>query len=158
MNRPLSDEEFLQIIESDEFWEEDESDCVENLNKKQDIKKEDKCRAVKSDQEEVGELETSHHDSDSEQECEPPNNDEESKSESDTDADLSKARKQDNGRVLHGRDKTKWATAAPVRGKIAAINIIKILPGLKGAANQNKPNSVLYSWSLLATDISSNIL
>nr|CAH7743551.1 unnamed protein product [Callosobruchus chinensis] len=96
----------------------------------------------KSDQEEVAKLETSDHDSDSEQEWERPNNDEESKSESDTDADLSKARKQDNGRALYGKDKTKWATDASVRGKIAAINIIKILPGLKGAAKQNKPNSI----------------
>nr|CAI5851047.1 unnamed protein product [Callosobruchus analis] len=121
MDRPLSDKELLEIIESDEFWKEDESDNVEGLNDEQDIDKEDRrsaCEGIftfadQSDQEEENELEISDHDSDSEQEWEPPNNDEESDSESDTDKDVSEFGNLDDGCVFCGKDKTKWATDAP---------------------------------------------
>nr|CAI5825167.1 unnamed protein product [Callosobruchus analis] len=68
-----------------------------------------------------------------------------------TDKVLSKFGRLDNKREFYGKDKTKWATDSPLRGKIAAKNI-KTLPGLKGAAKQNKPNSALQSWRLLIMD------
>ncbi|CAH1981464.1 unnamed protein product [Acanthoscelides obtectus] len=167
MAKGLTDKELEQIIESDEFWEDFDVNNTassssstyeynENTIEKED--KRDACEKLftfgdQSDQEEEDEEELSTHDTDSEQEWQPSDeqNEDEEHSASTSNEDVNLNRKE-VPKALYGKDRTKWSTTAPVRGKTLAKNIIKVLPGLKGNAAQHKPQSALQAWKLLLTD------
>ncbi|CAH2006746.1 unnamed protein product [Acanthoscelides obtectus] len=167
MAKGLTDKELEQIIESDEFWEDFDVNNTassssstyeynENTIEKED--KRDACEKLftfgdQSDQEEEDEEELSTHDTDSEQEWQPSDeqNEDEEHSASTSNEDVNLNRKEVS-KALYGKDRTKWSTTAPVRGKTLAKNIIKVLPGLKGNAAQHKPQSALQAWKLLLTD------
>ncbi|CAH2015714.1 unnamed protein product [Acanthoscelides obtectus] len=151
MAKGLPDKELEQIIESDEFWE--DFDVNNTASSSSSTYEYNENTIEKEDKQEEDEEELSTHDTDSEQEWQPSDeqNEDEEHSASTSNEDVNLNRKE-VPKALYGKDRTKWSTTAPVRGKTLAKNIIKVLPGLKGNAAQHKPQSALQAWKLLLTD------
>lgn len=167
--RALSDAELLQIIENDEFWQDLHDGSNIGSSDAGDIAfvAEDRREACEnlfgdsSDQEEDDFEEHSDHDSDSEIDWNPsdqsddedediqPLNDGSNDTKVEDEA-VTKATK--TSKAWYGKDRTKWAQDAPVRGRTLAKNIVTVLPGLKGSARQTPPSSPLEAWRLLISD------
>lgn len=167
-NKPLTNQELSQIIETEDFWEDIEGNDVQaGGSRDREIEadgKEDAFKQVlengdKSDSEEEDNQEFSDHDSDSDIDWVPTNDDleDEENNVEDIPMDVSTASTSDSFSSKSswygkGTSKYKWSKIAPSRTKTLKHNIITVLPGLKGPSRQNPPTTPLEAWELLFTE------
>lgn len=117
------------------------------------------CRLAESGENELGtvvgeaailqEIETFSNESDQDEE------DNEIYSEHDTITDQEISDSEDEEIVRnawYGKDNTKWAKTPSIRGRTASYNIVTVLPGLIGAARNNRPSTPLEAWNVLPSE------
>lgn len=168
-NRPLSEKELLELVESDEFWGEEENIENEALPSSDKL---DACTSIldygdESDKEEDDEELLSDHYTDSEEEWEPESNeiDSDGSVEDDTvvesneqidasqSGNIATENKEIRTNYWYGKkDKMKWSKTAPKKGKTTSNNLIKFLSGVKGLARVHPPTTPLESWRLFFDD------
>lgn len=173
-NRPLTENELVELAENDEFWLDDDNPQENNENiPLSSSDKLDACKNIldcgdESDKEEEDEEIQSDHYTDSEEEWEPDNNENlesDDSVENDTVVEnneqidesqrenIAPENEQTRKNYWYGKkDKMKWSKTPPKKGKTLSNNLIKFLAGVKGLAREHPPTTPLESWRLLFDD------
>ncbi|XP_030745484.1 piggyBac transposable element-derived protein 3-like [Sitophilus oryzae] len=143
-SRNLSTEQLREILESEQFWEDEESAVHEVPDQ------EDDTTTLLDEVNTLEEIEAFADESDKE-------DDEAIFSDHNTDSELEVSDSDEEAPTItrnawYGKDGTKWSKTPVIRGRTASHNLVTVLPGPKGTVRNNPPSTPLQAWSLLLTD------